>query len=233
MFGSIPLPVGSGHRNGYLARPDEAGRFPVVIVVPGLSGMGSFEKDLCRRLARHGFAALTIDLYRQEGDPLESYNALPDERALADLDELHEFVVSTDVEWNLSTTVGLVGSDVGGRFALAKGATRDWVQSVIVAYTPLAGDEERAFQVASYLSHLPIPVMGLYGTADELIDTASVDEAQRRNGHGQWLLYDGAVHGFLDVTAEGFDPSASDDAFARILAFFQATLGQPEIEDLG
>ena len=75
--------------------------------------------------------------------------------------------------------------------------------------------------------------MGLYGAADDLIDASSVDEAQRRNSHGQWLLYDGAGHGFLDVTADGFDPSASDDAFARILAFLQATLGQPEVENLG
>ena len=142
-------------------------------------------------------------------------------------------MLSTDVDWNISTTLGLIGTDVGGRFALAKAATRDWVRSVVVAYTPLTGDEDRTFQVADYLGHLPIPVMGLYGTADELIDTASVDEAQRRNDHGQWLLYDGAGHGFLDVTSEGFDPAASDDAFARILAFFLATLGQPEIEELG
>lgn len=234
MFSSWPIPVGARHSNGYMARPDESGKFPVIFVVPDLDGMNSFEKDLCRRLARAGFAALTIDLYR--GSPLEpaaSYQELTDSRALHDLDELHEFVLSDDVDWNIGKNVGILGTDVGGRFALIKGATRDWVKSVAVCYTPLTGDEEREHQVESYLSHLPVPVLGLYGYDDDLIDSNSVDEAQRRNEHGQWLLYENAGHGFLDIDDEGFDQAAADDAFARIVAFFQATLESPEIEDLG
>jgi dienelactone hydrolase len=87
--------------------------------------------------------------------------------------------------------------------------------------------------VADYLDHLPIPVLALYGTDDELIDPSTVDEGQRRNEHGQWLLYEGARHGFLDVDGDNYDESAADDAMARILAFFKATLAPPEIEELG
>lgn len=233
LFGSWPIPVGSGHRTGYIARPDESGTFPVVVVVPGLSGMGSFEKDLCHRLARSGFATLTMDLYRHQGDPLTAYNQLPDARASADLDELHEFITSDDVDWNAGPNIGIIGTDVGGRFALMKAATRDWVRSAIVAYTPLTGDEDRSFRVAEYLDHLPVAIMGLYGADDELIDSSTVDEAQRRNSHGQWLLYEDAGHGFLDVTADGFDQAAADDGMARIVAFFAATLEKPTVEQLG
>jgi len=195
--------------------------------------MGSHEKDICRRLAREGFAALTIDLYGKSGDGLELYNALADERALAVLDELHQFVVSDDVDWNVEDRVGILGTDVGGRFGLIKAATRDWVRSLAVCSTPLTGDEDREHRVADYLDHLPVPVLGLYGAADELIDGSTVDEAQRRNEHGQWLLYDGVGHGFLDIDDDGFDQAAADDAFARLVAFFRASLAQPEIEDLG
>jgi len=233
MYGSWPIPVGSAHRTGYISRPDESGRFPIVFVLPGLEGMGSLEKDLCRRLAREGFAALSIDMYGATGDPLERYNALDDERALSVLDELFQFVVSDDVEWNVEDAVGILGTDLGGRFGLIKAATRDWVRSLAVCYTPLTGDEDRAHQVAMYLDHLPVPVLGLYGARDELIDIATVDEAQRRNDHGQWLLYDEAGHGFLDIEGAGFDQSAADDAFARLLAFFKATLASPMIEKLG
>lgn len=233
LYGSMPIPIGAAHHTGYLARPDEAGSFPVVIVVPGLRGMGSFEKDLCRRLAREGLAALTFDLTRSDADPLVAYDALPDASATAYLDEVHEFIVSDDVAWNVSDDVGIIGTDVGGRFAMIKAATRDWVRSVVVAYTPLTGDEERSFQVANYLEHLPVPVLGLYGMDDTLIDPASVDEAQRRNSHGQWLLYENAGHGFLDVDDEGFDQSAADEALARIVAFFKGTLDPAVVEDLG
>jgi dienelactone hydrolase len=146
---------------------------------------------------------------------------------------LHQFLVSDDVTWNADENVGILATDVGGRFGLIKSATRDWVASLIICYTPLTGDDDREHQVATYLDHLPIPVLGLYGAEDDLIDSGSVDEAQRRNEHGQWLLYDGVGHGFLDVDGDGFDQSAADDAFARIIAFFKATLADPQIEDLG
>lgn len=233
MYGSMPVPVGAAHRDGYLARPDESGRVPVVFVVHELDGLGSVEKDLCRRLARSGFAALTVDLYGGDGDGIDLYNSTSDDQALGVLDELHQFVVSDDVTWNIDDNVGILGLDVGGRFGLIKAATREWTSSLCVAYTPLTGDEDREHRIAEYLDHLPVPVLGLYGTEDELIDSSSVDEAQRRNDHGQWLLYEGAGHGFLDVTGEGFDQAAADDAFARIIAFFKATLAQPQIDELG
>jgi carboxymethylenebutenolidase len=233
MYGTWPIPVGAGHRNGYIARPDEAGKVPVVFVVPDLNGLGSFERDLCRRLARVGFGALSIDLYGEKGDPLDLYHSLTDDRALHILDELHQFLRSDDVTWNVDDRVGLLGTDVGGRFGLIKAATRDWVRSLALCYTPLTGDEDREHQVADYLEHLPVPVLGLYGAEDELIHASTVDEAQARNDHGQWLLYEGVGHGFLDIDGSGFDQSAADDAFARLLAFFKGSLEEAQIENLG
>ncbi|MFZ0014931.1 MAG: dienelactone hydrolase family protein [Acidimicrobiia bacterium] len=233
MYGSTPIPVGAAHRRGYLARPDESGKVPTIFVLPDLDGMGSLEKDLCRRLAREGFAALTIDLYDEPGNGLDLYTSLSDDRALAVIDELHQFLISDDVTWNVEDRVGMLATDVGGRFGLITAATRDWVQSLAICYTPLTGDEERKHQVADYLDHLPVPVLALYGADDEWIEGSTVDEAQRRNDHGQWLLYEGVGHGFIDIDGDGFDQSAADDAFARLVAFFKATLAQPSIDDLG
>lgn len=233
MYSAWPLPIGISHRTGYLARPDKAGRFPVVIVLPTVNGLSSFEKDLCRRLARHGIVGIAVDFYRQSGDPWEAYAALTDARALTDLDELHEFIISEDVDWTQSGGIGLFGADVGGRFAFMAASRRDWVRSIAVAYTPLTGDEARDFQVASALGNLPIPVLALYGAEDELIEPVSVDEAQRRNDHGQWLLYENAGHGFLDVEEPNFDQSSADDAIARMIAFFDATLPSASEVELG
>lgn len=233
MYGSMPVPVGAGHRTGYISRPDETGKVPVVFVLPGLEGMGSFEKDVCRRLARAGFAALSVDLYGRSGGGLDLYNAMSDDQALSVIDELHQFVASDDVPWKIDDKVGILASDVGGRFGIIKAATRDWVRSLALCYTPLTGDDDREREVADYLDHLPVPVLALYGQDDELIAVETVDEAQRRNDHGQWLLYEGAGHGFLDIAGDGYEPAAAEDAWARILAFFRATLPAPEIENLG
>ncbi|MGH8945961.1 MAG: dienelactone hydrolase family protein [Acidimicrobiia bacterium] len=233
MYGSSPVPVGASQPTAYIARPDEEGRFPVVFVLPGLKGMTGFDKDLCRRLARAGFAALSIDFYRAGEEPLDSYNRLGDRNALGYIDELHDFVISDDVEWNSSQGVGLLGTDVGGRFALIAAATRNWVRSVVAVSAPLTGDEGRKHQVSDYLDHLRVPVLGLFGGEDDLIDATTVDEAQRRNDHGQWLLYEGAGHGFLDIDDPQYEAGAAEDAWARVLAFFQATLDKPVVIDLG
>ncbi len=233
MYGGWPLPIGSSLRTQYLARPDAAGRFPVVLVLPTLDGLSGFEKDLCRMFARWGVVAIGVSFYRQAGDPLQAYEVLPDRRAMKDLDEIHEFIVSDDVGWAVSGDVGVLGLDVGGRFALIGAATRSWVRSVAVVYAPLTGDDEREFQVASYLDNLPVPVLGLYGAEDDLIAVETVDEAQRRNDHGQWLVYEGAGHSFLDADADNYDADAVSDAFPRLVEFFKATLPPAEEIDLG
>ncbi len=233
MYGPWPIPIGSRQRTAYLARPDAAGQFPVVLVLPTLDGLTGFEKDLCRKFARSGLIAIALDFYRHGGEPLAAYNRLTDTRALTDVDEAHEFIESDDVSWAVSGDIGILGLDVGGRFGIITAATRPWVKSLAVAYTPLTGDEDREYQVADHLGHLPVPVLGLYGADDTLIDASTVDEAQRRNDHGSWILYEGAGHGFLDVDADLYNADAAADADARIVEFFRATL-PPAVEiDLG
>ena len=63
LYGSHTVPVGATYRPGYLARPDEAGKFPVALIVPGLGGLGSAEKALARSLARNGVAALAVEVF--------------------------------------------------------------------------------------------------------------------------------------------------------------------------
>jgi carboxymethylenebutenolidase len=237
LYGTFPVPVGSGYRPGYLARPDEAGRFPVVLVLPGVSGLKSYEKDVCRRLARRGFGCVAIDLYpgadAEEAAAFGAYAARSDRAVLAEIDEAHEFLESDDVFWAIPHRCGVLGVDVGGRFALIAAATRPWAAAAVVISTPLTGDEDREFKVAEMLDHLAVPVLGLYGSADPLIAPETVDSAQDRNPAGQWLLYDGARHDFFDDGHADYDGSAAADADSRITSFLQTALPKPETIDLG
>ena len=234
MYGRFAVPVGSGYRPGYLARPDRVGQFPTVIVVPGIDGLSSFEKDICRRFARRGLATLSFELYRQRmGDPLVDYARLSDRMAITDLDEVGEFLASDDVSWSHSSALGILGLDVGGRFALALAAQRRWIRAAAVCSSPLTGDEEREIVVADLLAHIAVPVLGLYGAEDALISADTVDEAQARNQAGQWLLYAGAGHGFLNISDDTYDADAAADAEARLITFFLSTLPANTSTDLG
>jgi carboxymethylenebutenolidase len=244
MYGTFRVPVGSGYRPGYLSRPDEAGRFPVVLAFPGVGGLKGHQKELCRRLARRGFACLAIDLYPGATAPghedpgpadegLAAYASQSDRAIASDIDEAHEFLESEDVFWAIPDRCGVLGIDVGGRFALIAAATRPWTRAAVVISTPLTGDENREFQVADMLNHVAVPVLGLYGSADQLIAAETVDAAQDRNQNGQWLLYEGAGHNFIDEGSSEYDPASAGDAESRITQFFQSTLPKPETVDLG
>jgi dienelactone hydrolase len=87
--------------------------------------------------------------------------------------------------------------------------------------------------VADMLNHVAVPVLGLYGSADQLIAAETVDAAQDRNQNGQWLLYEGAGHNFIDEGSSEYDPASAGDAESRIIQFFQSTLPKPETVDLG
>lgn len=237
MYGSYAVPVGAGYRRGYLARPDRTGVFPSVIVVPDLDGVTPHERAVCRSLARRGIATVSVDLYPdpvETGDAaLAAYHRIDDGEALRTLDETHEFLLSDDTPWAHADLVGVLGLDVGGRFAIVAGAHRPWVAAIGLVYTPLTGDEGRRYPVAAMLAHVGVPLLGVYAADDELISVETVDEAQRRNPSGDWLLYEGTAHGFLDGGGGAYDQGAADDAVTRFGDFFLRHLPPARLEDVG
>lgn len=237
MYGGFPVPVGSGYRNGYIARPDKAGRYPTVLIVTSLLGLTAHEKATARAFARRGIATVVVDCYPSppstRDHALRLYHQLDDGEAVRVLDETVQFLASPDVDWSIPDRHGVLGIDLGGRFAIIAGASRPWVSSLALISAPLTGDESRRHQVADVLEHLAAPVLALYGAADPLIVPDTVDEAQRRNRAGTWLLYENAGHAFADETSPDYDRAAAADALARLVQFFTATLPAPDIPDLG
>lgn len=226
------VPVGSGFQPGYLARPDRTGAFPAVMVVPGIKGLTSFDRDACRRLARLGYVAVAIDPYRGGGpgagasleEAIAAYVSLTDDRVLRDLRETLEFLASPDLPFVDAESVAVIGFATGGRFGLLL-SDQPQVSGVVACYAPL-GDDDRARHVGERLTRLTVPVLGLYGAEDELIPVESVDEAAGLSG--QWILYEGARHEFLDPDAAAYDEAAASDAWSRIGSFLTAVLPVPQ-----
>jgi carboxymethylenebutenolidase len=233
LYGSYPVPVGTGIVQGYLARPDDSGTFPAVLLLHDISGITGTEKDLARRLARRGYITLAVDLYRQRRPPsgldaaLDAYASTSDEAALIAIDEGYQFLQSEDFPWTAKPDVALVGLDVGGRFALLYAFENPAVRAVVAAYPPLGGDEDRSRRLGAVLPRLSVPVLGVFGGEDEKVPVESVDVAAQLAPGGQWLLYEGASHDFLDPDAASYHGGAASDAEARMLELLGATMPQP------
>ena len=233
LYRDFAMPTGARFTEGYLARPDRIGAYPLVVLLPPLRGITPFVKDLARRLARNRYGVLVPDLTRGAhpgpdasfDDLVAAYRDVRGRRALADIDDALSFAFNDPAGWAREGKVGVLGIDVGGRFAITYAAHRQrLVDALCVAYAPLAGDEDRELQVADALEMLPMAVLGLYGAQDDLVPAVGVDEAQRRNPHGTWILYEGVGHDFLDDDSASYHPGAASDMTARLLAFLATTL---------
>lgn len=230
------LPAGSGMTDGYIARPDTRGTYPVVALLAGIDGITPAIKDIARMLARHGYVVVVPNLYRELRpdaaatleERIAAYNEVSDLQVMHDVTDAIDWVIGDDAGFAIDGPVALFGIDTGGRLGLVYAAHHPArVASLIVAYAPLAGDEGRQLPAEDALGMLPMPVLGLFGADDELVPAEGVDEAQRRNPHGQWLLYTGAGHGFLDPDSPDYDAAAAGDAMQRILKLLAATLPEP------
>ena len=109
---------------GHLAVPaTPAGARPAIIVIHEAFGLNDHIRDVTRRFAGAGYTALAPDLYSRETGPdaadiasvLEKMFAVPDDRAVADLDGAAGFLRDRD---DASGAVGVIGFCSGGRQAL-------------------------------------------------------------------------------------------------------------------
>lgn len=225
IFGAIPIPIGSSVGDGYLARPDSVTQAGTVIVLHGITGLDSTTKQLCRAFARRGFVAVAPDWYRGAGpaggadldEAFRSYAATRDGQMLALVDETVEYLASEHIRTAGAARPVVVGFDLGGRLALLYAAHNREVAGVVSLYAPLRGDATRDMAVMDAIPLIGAPTLGLYGADDDLIPVEDVDEAQAATPNGQWILYEGVGHGFLDPSQAGYDPGAEADAIARMM----------------
>ncbi|MCY3580323.1 MAG: dienelactone hydrolase family protein [bacterium] len=234
LYRDFAMPSGAGFTNGYMARPDRIGDYPLVVLLPPLDGIVPFVKDMARRLARHGYAVLVPDLTRGRhpgpeasfDDLASAYNEISDRRARADIEDAVSFALADPAGWARPGRIGMVGIDVGGRFALVYAAYRQQtVGALCVIYAPLTGDGHRQLPAAEALEMLPMPVLGLYGADDELVSVAEVDQAQGLNPHGRWIVYEGVGHHYLDDDSDSYHHAAVGDTMSRLLKLLNATIG--------
>jgi carboxymethylenebutenolidase len=227
---------------GHLARPATGSRGGVV-VIHDVWGLYDHYRDLARRLADAGWAALAVNLYRREPevkitDPGRWIRALDDRRVLADVQEAIDFLAAHPSVGG--GRVGVMGCCMGGQYTILAAAGCRGLAAAVPYYgmlsdahgllAPTAGETlDRARKPRSPLdaaSDLRCPTLAFFGAEDAFIpqDDVRAFEAKLAPEH-RVVVYPGAGHAFLnDTRAEMYRPDAARDAWSRTLDWFATHL---------
>ncbi|MFN3558670.1 MAG: dienelactone hydrolase family protein [Brevundimonas sp.] len=228
----------------FVARPEGDGPFPVVIVASEIFGVHEYIRDICRRLAKAGYAAVAPGFFNRVEDPaplsdmtriMQIVGAANYEQVMGDVSATLDWV--SQQLWANSDKVGITGWCWGGKVvwqACARFAVLDagvaWYGRLAPAAnaTPvqISGGQPWPVDLAD---DLKCPVLGLYGEADTGIPIPTVETmraALARAGQtsSEIVVYPGAPHGFHADYRESYRADAAADGWAKLLAFFTARL---------
>ncbi|MDR7544894.1 MAG: dienelactone hydrolase family protein, partial [Armatimonadota bacterium] len=207
---------------GYLVRPRAAGPYPGVIVIHENRGLLEHFKDVARRFAREGYAALAVDLAAPIGGTDK----------FTDLAQVTTFLGSTPP----AQLVAML-NDAFQRLQQAPGVRRDRIGTIgwcfgggmvwrfitqnpeLVAAAPFYGPNPPLEDVAK----IKAAVLAIYGELDTRINAGipAVREAMQKAGVVHEIhIYAGAGHAFFNDTGQAYTKTAADDAWRRVLAWF-------------
>jgi len=234
--GEVKIPVKDGEIPAYRAMPAKGGPFPTVVVIQEIFGVHEHIKDLCRRLAHSGYFAVAPALYARQGDVLQMTDVreiiskvvskVPDAEVASDLDAT---VAWAHKQKQANTRkLAVTGFCWGGRQTWLYAIHNPHVKAAVAWYGPVAGntDELHPKRVMDLLPELKVPLLGLYGAADEGIAVADVekvrDEAKRLHKQVEIRIYPDTPHGFNADYRPSYRPDAAKDGWKRMLAWFKS-----------
>ena len=220
----IEFPSDGERTPGYLARPQDEGMHPGLVVIQEWWGLVPHIKDVAQRFAGQGFIALAPDLYhgRAASEPDEARKLameLEEPRAVAEIQAAMRYLQGLQAV--SGPKIGVVGWCMGGHLALSTAAESQDLGAA-VAFYGRPRDVNMAAQIEA-------PVLGLYGEHDHGIPVDLVRQFDRAlEQHGvlhEIHIYPGAGHAFFnDTRPQIYDAEAAQDAWRRTLQWFRRYL---------
>lgn len=235
--GEVAIPTMTGPVPAYRAHPDKSGKFPVVLVVQEIFGVHEHIKDVCRRLAKLGYFAVTVELYHRQGDVTQFtdnqeifakvVNHVPDSQVMSDLDSA---VVYAQATGRADTArLGITGFCWGGRITWTYCVHNPQVKAGVAWYGRLVAPSKAPLQPAypvEFAPHLKVPVLGLYGGEDASIPVAHVEQMRAAlkaagNAVSEIVVYDGAPHAFYADYRPNYRKEAAEDGWKKMQAWLK------------
>jgi len=219
----IDIPGSAPGLKGHFAKPREGRKFPAVIVVHENRGLNPHIKDVARRLAVEGFAAVAIDYLSPLGGTPADEDKARDMIGTLKIDDLVAWsrgALATIVAREDTTDdIGAVGFCWGGGVVNELAAADPDVDAAVVYYGRQPAPEKVSRIVAPLLLH--------YAGLDQGINAGipAFEQALKAAKKSYELhIYPGVNHAFNNDTGSRYDKPAADLAWSRTLGFLKKYL---------
>ncbi|MDR7582619.1 MAG: dienelactone hydrolase family protein [Armatimonadota bacterium] len=224
--GMVTFPSDSLTVHGYLARPRLGEPVPGVIVIHENRGLLEHFKDVCRRCATLGYAALAVDLASPAGgtarfSDLAEVTALlgrtPPEQLVAMLNAGVAYLQGQP--FVRRDRIGAVGFCFGGGMTWRLATRNPAIRAAVPFYGPNPPLED--------VPRIRAAILAIYGERDTRINAGipAIREALQRAGviH-EIVIYPGADHAFFNDTGARYHEPSARDAWQRTVAWFERYL---------
>jgi carboxymethylenebutenolidase len=227
---------GDDEIEAYLAVPDnDATTRGSVVVIHHMPGYDSSSKEIVRKFAANGYAALMPNLYYREAPGASPDDAaataranggVPDGRLVGDVAAAAEYLRALA---NSNGKVGVIGYCSGGRqsflaaCSLQLDAAVDCYGACIVNPPP-EGMPLKVSPIVGLAPDLSCPLLGLFGSDDKFPtpeETAELSKVLDEYGkQHEFHTYEGAGHAFFSVDRTAYRPEAANDGWQKIWDFY-------------
>jgi carboxymethylenebutenolidase len=220
--GTVSFPGEGFSVLGYLATPRGTRRSPGILVVHENRGLTDHFKDVPRRFAKVGYAALAVDLASPAGGT-EKFADLAEVTALLGRTPPSDLVAMLNAGVRYLQGLPAVQSDRVGTVGFCFGGGMVWrlitQNADLRAAVPFYGPNPPLADVPK----IRAAVLALYGALDERIGAGipAIREALEKAGVAhEIVIYPGADHAFFNDTGSRYNEAAAKNAWARTLAWF-------------
>jgi carboxymethylenebutenolidase len=224
----------------YLAVPTDAEQFGSIVVIHHMPGYDEQTKEIVRKFAANGCAALMPNLYHREAPGASPDDAAATARALGGVSDAQ---LVGDVEGAMNHLKALpssngrvasIGYCSGGRQSFLAGC-RLPLNAVIdcygafVAIDPPSEFPLKVKAVIGEAGNLSAPLLGLFG-ADDTFPTPEQNDAlaEALTAAGKeftFRTFEGAGHAFFAVERPSFRPESAVEGWNEIFTFLARTVG--------
>lgn len=224
----------------YWGRPLGAGPVPGVIVIHHAPGWDEWTREVVRKLAHHGYMAISPHLYARHGPGTpddaaargRAAGGMRDDEVMGDVQGSIDFLRAQPQS---NGKIGIIGFCSGGRHVYLAACTLPGIDAAVdcwggnvVVDDPAALTDARPVAPIDFTSQMTAPLMGIFGNEDQNPTPEHVnrtEEALRQNGKNyQFHRYDGAGHGFFSWYRPAYRQEQATDAWGKILEFYAQNL---------